>query len=70
MWLVPWSAPAPIDQGEYMNKMNFENLMDQGSTDLKSFAPGWLEEYKQRKMEREAEDTLQMEADDTLEMEI
>jgi len=53
-----------------MNRMRFENLMDQGSAAPKSSSPEWFEEYKQRKMEREAEDTLEMEAEDTLEMEV
>jgi hypothetical protein len=53
-----------------MNKMSFENLKDQGSTGPKSLSPEWFEEYKQRKMEREAEETLEMEAEGTLEMEV
>jgi len=53
-----------------MNKISFENLMDQGSVDPTSFPSERLEEYKQRKMEREAEETLEMDADDSMEMEV
>jgi len=49
------SMEDPFNQGAHMTEIDFENLMDQGSVDPTLFPSEWLEEYKQRKMEREAE---------------
>ncbi len=49
------------NQGEYMKKNEVENQKAHGASEHKTPVPEWFEEYKQRKIDREAEETLEIE---------